>query len=130
MNRGITIARKGETFEVLVTPEVPFNEQRRNFRKLRAHLTGFDEVELWSSGAGRCKRYRFKSKVQAVTPPAPKTEDAPVTESAQADAPVTSSTSEGQLPPVIVETPSSPSAPKAKKARQPSGKKKADKAKK
>lgn len=73
MNRGITIAWKGTGKsalpEVLVTPEVPFNEQRRNFRKLRAQLTGFDELELWSSGQGRVKRYRFKSKVVAPATP-------------------------------------------------------------
>lgn len=72
MQLGITIAQKGQTFEVLVGPEVSFNEQRRNFRKLRAGLTGYDEVQLWSSGSGRVKRYRFKSKV--VAPVAP-TED-------------------------------------------------------
>jgi hypothetical protein len=122
MIRGITIARKGEDFEVLITPETPFVEQRRNFRKLRTHLEGYDEVELWSSGRGRVKRYRFKPKVQAVTPPAPKAEDATTSPETPASVPSTSSPTE--LPPVVVETPSSPSEPKAKKAKKPSGKKK------
>lgn len=57
MNLGITIARKGSTFKVIATPDVPFSEQRRNFRKLRVELVGeADEVQLWSSSQGRVKR--------------------------------------------------------------------------
>ena len=57
MNLGITIARKGNTFKVITTPDVPFSEQRRNFRKLRVELVGeADEVQLWSSSQGRVKR--------------------------------------------------------------------------
>lgn len=97
MNLGITIARKGQTFEVLVGPEVSFNEQRRNFRKLRAGLVDFDEVQLWSSGQGRVKRYRFKSKVQHVVPPADEKKDAVASEPA-APAPIEINTSSADVP--------------------------------
>lgn len=110
MNRGITIGWKGTGKsaipEVLVTPEVSFSDQRRNFRTLRAQLTGYSELELWSSGSGRVKRYRFKSKTQAVTPPASPAKDTTT-----------------ELTPAPDSVPSSPTAPKAKKAKKPSGKK-------
>lgn len=64
MNLGITIARKGDTFEVITTPEVSFTEQRRNFRNLRKELAGkFDEVQLWSSSQGRVKRKTLDAAV-------------------------------------------------------------------
>lgn len=109
MQRGITIARKGTTFDILVMPDVDFAEQRRNFKQLRAHLEGYDEVELWSSGGGRVKRYRFKSKVTAVVPPGPKTEDT----TTESETPVS-------IEPVGEALPASPApvAPKAKQAKK------------
>ncbi len=97
MNRGITIAWKGKGNaaipEILVTPEVSYSEQRRNFRKLRAQLTGYDELELWSSGQGRVKRYRFKSKVVAPEVPAQgKEKDTTVPEVSQSEASASSVT--------------------------------------
>lgn len=60
MNLGITLARTGGSFEVITGPEVPFSEQRRNFRNLRKSLAGsIDELQLWSSGQGRVKRQTF-----------------------------------------------------------------------
>ena len=67
MNIGITIARKGETFEDITGPEVPFTEQRRAFRKLRVELVGrFDELQLWSSGQGRVKKRSLVAPTTAV----------------------------------------------------------------
>lgn len=66
MNLGITIARKGDTFEVITTPEVSFSEQRRNFRNLRKELVGkYDEIQLWSSSQGRVKRRSLGSSAEA-----------------------------------------------------------------
>lgn len=121
MNRGITIARKGEAFEVLIGPEVAFTEQRRNFRKLRAGLTGFDEVELWSSGQGRVKRYRFKSKVVAPVAPVREKKDTTVSEP---QAPVSSGEPDAKaLDAPAGSAPSSPDSSPATMARKSSGKK-------
>jgi len=72
MNKAITIAFKGDANEILVGPEVMYSEQRRNFRKLKASLNGYDSLELWCASSGRVKQYKFKSKVAA--PSAPETD--------------------------------------------------------
>jgi len=113
MNIAITLARKGKTYEILITPEVSYSEQRRNFRNLRAGLEGYDEVELWSSGQGRVKRHRFKSKV--VAPPVP----VPVI------VPDVAPTSEvPESPPVVAPSTKRTPKPKAAAPKKPGAKKK------
>lgn len=92
MNKAITLAFKGDANEILVGPEVAYSEQRRNFRKLKASLTGYDSLELWCASSGRVKQYKFKSKVAA--PSAPETD---TTTEAETGAPVSDLTPTGAI---------------------------------
>lgn len=92
MNRAITLASKGDAFEILVGPEVAYSEQRKNFRVLRRQLTGYDKLELWCSSSGRVKQYKFKSKVAASSAPETDTNS-----EAENGAPAQTSTPEGAL---------------------------------
>lgn len=106
MNLGITIARKGSTFEVITGPEVSFAEQRRAFRKLCKGLVGkADELQLWSSGQGRVKKRSLASPTTADEDSGDEVETA------------TEKSVEKPVAPVVPEKKSSPKAAALAKAR-------------
>lgn len=66
MTLGVTIARKGDKWEVINDPNAPFSEQRREFRKVCKRLAEtHDEVQLLSSSGGRVKRRKLRSGIVA-----------------------------------------------------------------
>lgn len=88
MTLGVTIARKGEKWEVVSDPNTNFSEQRRQFGEVCkvAASNGYDEVQLLSSSLGRVRRKKIRKRESRVASPevlsapvdAPKTTNAPV----------------------------------------------------
>lgn len=66
MNLFVTIARTGKDFQILSGPEVPAHVQRAQFHKLvlGSNTEKLDEIQMWSSTRGRCKRHKFKDFIQ------------------------------------------------------------------
>jgi hypothetical protein len=106
---GVLIARKGDKWEVIADPNVPFTEQRRGFREVCKHLAeSHDEVQLLSSSSGRVKRRKLKKGLVA-SPEGSVIVDQDEDESSEnespvtpvADAPKTGKTPQAPVTPVV-----------------------------
>lgn len=58
MQKAVTYGKKGKDWEVIVPPDVPFSQQRKEFRENKAIATekGYDEIYLISFNSGTVKR--------------------------------------------------------------------------